>query len=393
MNRREFIIGNVIVVIIITIIGGFAAISQSFQNTTSVLGIETTVDEFNVLLSSEKCSDQPRIDLTEQTDEHLQKLDEYQKVCNSLLSKELMIFTDFPYDKNSAEVSALKLSEKFKTFSANGIKPLVIAEPVMNGEKMKYTDFLNGKYDIIFDHYFAKFAEYGVTSQMMGIWVPFPESNVPIWENKYTRPVDFSRAVNKYLGFLKKHFPDAKGSILLNVVTYLPTDITWQRGKYISLSPYLKDLDAALVDSIGIQGFPWVDTALARSSESDVLSAYDFLKPDIISSAVKELKGADLWINTGSINKKYTDNDTLTVATTINERRKTLSSIIEVISTIQADLNSSVSITVNIFAEDKSEYVEATDWSYLQNEETIQILKDFAYTLEKQQINLSIFDI
>src|SRR5690606_15193158 len=100
-------------------------------------------------------------------------------------------------------------------------------------------------------------------------------------------------------------FPRAKGSVLLNATTYDPNDLEWNNGNYINLNQYLIGIERNLVDSVGIQGFPWVSDA--QKERKQIFDASEFLQPDIAIAAAQELRTRNIWFNTGSFGSKYTN--------------------------------------------------------------------------------------
>lgn len=222
----------------------------------------------------------------------------------------------------------------------------------------------------------------------MGIWVPFPESNVPYWDHGETLPSDYAINVNKYLGYLKKYFPNSEGSILLNSITYDPEDENWENGDYVSLVPYTMGLNPDLVDSVGIQGFPWVSKASSKNRK--LFDAQDFLSTSFIIESAKLLRTKDIWINTGTFSRKYTDSSIDEVRIGLDQRKTLLDDILVEVFKAEED---GYRIWVNLFAEDKSETTEATDWSYLESEGGKVIFKEFVQQLNDNEVELALFDI
>jgi hypothetical protein len=255
---------------------------------------------------------------------------------------------------------------------------------------MSYQEYLRGTYDPAVGVFFNALAAEGVTEDMMGIWVPFPESNTPSWNNKDTEPSDFGLVVNKYLGALKKQFPKAEGSILLNATTYEPTDTEYENGDYISLVPYIQNIDKKLVSSIGIQGFPWVSRATAQRRE--IFRAAEFLQVDRAIEAAQELRTRDIWFNTGSFASKYTLNPKEQVDIVPADRKAILEGILEELKRVRTFQQNEYRVFVNIFAEDKSKKQEATNWSYFMNEDNKEVFRDFVTQLRTANINLAIYD-
>lgn len=337
------------------------------------------------------CSKKPSLNLAKYTaDPHIKKLEEYQQVCSSYVTDTLMVFTSFPTDA-SATADATIMATKLKTFHDAGVKPIVIVEPYAGSGLMSYRDFMNGTYDSALQHYFDKLKASGITDDMMGMWVPFPESNTPNWNNKDTQPEDFATCVNKYMGYMKGDFPNAKGSVLLSAVTYDPNDLEWANGDYLDLTPYLQNINKSYVTSIGIQGFPWVSKSTA-SPRREIFKASEFLQPDLAIAAARELHTRDIWFNTGSFYAKYTNDKSSEVTLSPSERKAILDSVIDAVQYIQDYQQNEYRVSVNVFSQDKSSVTEATDWSYGQDINDKTVFREFMARASQGNIPVSLFD-
>lgn len=401
MTKKEFRIANITLLIIIAASAALTFEIFSNESLSSMIkeAIENEKQPSEVAVVSEKtaatavaggCSKKGPLSLVSGSDPNIRRLATYQDVCGSFVTDRLMFFTGFPYDDQSASESAAFIASKLRQFEKNGISPIVIVEPYIGDALLSYREFIAGRYDRVLNAYFHFLQDAGITDAMMGTWVPFPESNTPNWNNKDTEPKDFALAVNKYLGLLKQHFPQASGSILLSAVTYEPDDAGWSNGDYLNLQPYLADIDKSLVDSFGIQGFPWVSNATLPTRQ--IYRATEFLQPDLAISAAQELRTKDIWINTGTFAAKYTDDETKKVEVSLNERKGILNGILETVAQIRSYQLNEYRVSVNLFSEDKSMYAEATDWSYFQNEDSRELLKEFLRKAEAMDIPVSLFD-
>lgn len=402
MNKKEFFVVNVIVILLVfgALILSFNALSGESLRSMMKLSLHekagSFIDEKKVVVQESeivrdgRCSNQPALDLRPENDIQLNRLAVYQEVCRSLAVKRMMLFTDFPYDHKSSVESASLMAGKLKLFSQNGVEPLVVIEPAVGDKLMRYDDFLDGKYTRALDEYFRNLKEAGVTDEMMGTWVPFPESNTPNWANKNMEPKDFALSVNRYLGTMKKHFPQAKGSILLNAATYAPSDIEWNNGDYLSLSPYLEDIDTNLVDSFGIQGFPWVSRATSKRKE--IFRAPEFLQNEIAIASAQQLRTKDIWINTGTFFAKYASDPKDRVEVSLNRRKAILNDILEVAENIREYQQNEYRVSINLFSEDKSDFNEATDWSYFQDDDSKTLLAEFLHKSEIMDVPVSLSD-
>jgi len=285
-----------------------------------------------------------------------------------------------------AQKKAKEMSIKLKEFNKYKVQPIVIVEPVTQWGLIDFTEFDSGFYDSWIKTYFLTLQKEGITDQMMGTWVPFPEANLPYWNHASATPADFSRIVNKYLKFLKTYFPEAKGSILLNSATYETDDFDWANGEYVSLSQYVSGLDKKYIDSFGIQGFPWSPPATSKDAAA-IFNAREFLNEDLISEAADLLGTKNIWINTGTFSRKYTLDPEQTITITPEVRLDVLNSILSQAVKLKQKKNN---VSINIFAEDKSETAEATDWSYQGIYKNVFV--NFAARANSENIILTIFD-
>lgn len=324
---------------------------------------------------------------------YLKALDAYQMACNSFVTKDWMIFTDMPKDANVAKESAKAIAKTIKEFNQAGVSPMVIIEPVSEWGLIDFEEFKSGFYDDWIKTYFATLKAEGITDEMMGTWVPFPEANLPYWNHANTAPADFAALVNKYLKILKSQFPNAKTGILLNSATYETDDFDWANGEYISLLPYVKDIEDGLVTTFGLQGFPWAPSK--GSSANPIFNAAVFLNYSIAEEAATELGVKNIWLNTGTFKSKYTLDDTKTIEIQASTRADVLNGILEEAEKLK---KAGFNVTINLFAEDKSQTTEATDWSYeitdVTNTSTHKaILLSFIKDVYTKGMSLSIYDV
>lgn len=395
MKRKELIIVNTLIVLVVFFFGLLTVRLSINEDLPTVVSSALKHDVKGMTVNQETagtCSKQKPLNLSAfTTDPHLKQLQRYQDLCGSYVTNTLMVFTGFPASAASAPADASAIAKKLQALHQAGVKPIVIAEPYAGDDAMSYKDFLAGKYDAALKAYFSSLHSQGVTDDMMGMWVPFPESNTPEWNNKDTEPRDFALCVNKYLSAMKKEFPNAKGSILLSAVTYEPTDTEYNNGDYLALTPYLQDLNKDLVSSMGIQGFPWVSNA--QVARREIFRASEFLQPDFAIAAAQELRTRDIWFNTGSFASKYTNDEKKQVSLTPNERKAILQNILDVTSQVRKYQQNEYRVSVNLFSEDKSKANEATDWSYWRSEDDQRVLREFLVNASKQGTPVSLYDI
>lgn len=323
---------------------------------------------------------------------NLRKLAEYQQVCGSNPAARSMIFTGMPNSDPAAVQSATAMAKTLKEFAYYGVKPLVVMEPTTDWGSIDFQEFKSGFYDKWLNTYFMTLKQQGVTDGQMGMWVPFPEANLPYWNHQNSKPADFAINVTKTVSIQKHYFPKSQASIMLNSATYENDDFDWTRGEYRSLTPYVKDIPKGLIDSFGYQGLPWAPPA--NQPGAGVLDANEYLNAQLAKEAADQLGVKSIWFNTGTFGRKYTlDADK---AITISpERRKDILTAVEVQAKKLRDQG--YTVAVNLFAEDKSAAKEATDWSYwptngAKNSPASLVFADFATDLHREQIELWVFD-
>ncbi len=343
-------------------------------------------------ISSQCTAAEPIAGLANSGDVHLAKLDEYQAVCKSQVGQEFMIFTNMPKDNVEAAAMAKEMAAKLRTFDQYNVTPLVIIEPSTTWGLIDFSEFKNGLYSEWIQQYFQNLKNEGITNQQMGIWTPFPEPNAPLWNRQNFVPEDFSVMVNIYAESLKTYFPTTHVSLLFNSTSYDSNDEEYANGEYLSFEPWISQIKPGLIDSFGIQGFPWLPRATTKGS--GITDANEFLNPRLLLEAASILKVKDVWFNTGTFYSKYTNDSSNTVIVSPSQRKSIANSIVATVSRVQSQ---GYNVMVNIFAEDKSETAEATDWSYWQsakqsNNANRVVFIDFVHALAANNVKISIFD-
>lgn len=352
-----------------------------------------TEDQAPAEKSLTQCTNKAKIaSLDSASDAGLKKLAAYQNLCNSFVADEVMIFTDMPKDDKVAKENAVNIAAVLKEYSKNGIKPLVIAEPVTAWGLVDFQEFKSGFYDGWIDTYFKELKNTGITDAEMGTWVPFPEANLPYWNHANAKPEDFGPIVNKYLSAMKKYFPNAEGSILLNSATYDNEDFDWRNGEYLSLVPYVSKVDKNLVSSFGLQGFPWAPQA--TDTGVSIINASEFLNHRLAIEAANALGVKKIWYNTATFRRKYTDDANNAIIISPEERLLVLNTVEEEAVITK---NNGFEVSINLFSQDKSATKEVTDWSYLpeqgaSNSRDGLVFTEFVNDLQKKGIHLSMFD-
>ncbi len=311
----------------------------------------------------------------------LSSLSDYEAVCGGKIADRLMIFEATPANTTEAKAMARDVARQLKEFSRYGVAPLVIFEPSTSKGLVNFQDYANGSYDAALDTYFSTIAASGVNSTMMGLWVSFPEANIPTWQT--TNPNLFAACVNKTVKAQKKYFPGSKASILLQSMSY-PSG--WGSGQYVSLSPYLKNISKGLLDSFGYQGFAWPDP------QPDY-NAGHFLNPSLAIAAGKQLGVKEVWFNTGTFKQGKAYNGQI-IKLTPAQRQAILNDIITQAKTVKAN---GFKVAINIFAENKFNTSEGIDWSYwpkgkADSSPDTAVFTSFVHNLKAAGLKLWLFD-
>lgn len=339
------------------------------------------------------CSDLGAIQgLDKATNPMLKKLATYQQACGSFVAGRFMIFTDMPKDNNEAANMAANMATQLKEFHAYQITPIVIVEPTASWGLIDFREFKAGLYTDWLRSYFLALRNQGIGAEEMGIWVPFPEPNAPLWNREGFAPEEFGQLVNIYASQLKAVFPTTEVSLLFNSTSYDALDVEYANGEYASFLPWLQTIKPGMVDSFGIQGFPWLPRATTPGA--GITNPNEFLNPRLLTEAANQLNTKKVWLNTGTFYSKYTQNSDQTIFVPASDRKAIASGIAKLAEQLK---NQDYQIWVNIFAEDKSETAEATDWSYWKNPTDTDnphrtVFMDFIRKLHQAEIPVSLFD-
>lgn len=313
----------------------------------------------------------------------VRKFAEYENICRGAINR-LMIFTAMPADTAEATDIAADVALKLKEFSRYKIGPVVVMEPVTSKGTISFSDFLSGAYDGALDTFYETLKRQGVTDEMMGIWAPFPEANIPVWGN--TDPEQVAACIAKTAQTQKRHFPASQVTVLLDSKSY-PSGQSWQGGGYRSLVPYLRGIPGGLIDSFGLQGYPWPDP------DPDY-DAGHFVNADLAIEAARYLGVKHVWINSGSFSEgKAYNGAKITVTPTL--RRQILQDIAAQAEKIR---RAGFATAVHVFAEDKSRLSEGINWSYWPTGQAgaspfTEGLADFIGRLRQANIEVWLFDV
>ena len=318
----------------------------------------------------------------------LKKLAQYEAVCGSGVISRLSFFVPTPTTTKEAISYGADVSAKLRDFAAHGIQPLVFFEPTSAGGKISLTAYQSGAYNTALDTYFKAIKQAGITDAMMGTWVPLPEGNLPEWTS--VRPDVFAACVTKAVTHQKKYFPASKASIMLDTMTYT-TPGNYDNGRVVSLLPYVKNIRAGLIDSFGLQGFPWSPPATEKGASNG--RPRDYLRIDLAAEAARALKVKYIWLNTGTFATAYANQKGRVVASPAQR----LSLLAEVVSEVKLLQAQKFTVMVHLFAEDKSSSAEGINWAYWQGSNYVgspstYVFKTFAHELQQVGAGLWLFD-
>jgi hypothetical protein len=346
-----------------------------------------TVSAAPIVSPNHNCSLQPKIKLGQSINAMLKQLAKYQDLCGSKVADKMMVFTQIPSSSNSVQPLANEIAAILKEYSAYGLTPVVIAEPTDGDTQLSFTQFAKGVFNPVLDQYFAAIKNAGITGQQMGIWVPFPEANIPTWNSEGSTPADFGLLINNYSSALKKYFPTTQVSVLMNYTSFAPSDKGYTTPKIANYDEYLKNIKPGLVNSFGMQGFPWVESN--KASDNSVSDPQVFLQPTNAMKAANQLGVSTIWFNSGTLASKYTQNPNLRVNVSAADRQAINNDKLSVFDQVQ---NAGYKVWVNEFVQDKSNTVEQTNFSYLQTPQDQAIFKDFITKLNAKGLSVSLFD-
>jgi len=389
MKRRHLVFINLIFM-------GFMLFSAGvvFQFMTGDKPLDTLTDlksQKPIVVTTNTCSSQKALPLSGTQNPQLKKLAVYQEACHSYASGTMMTFVGIPLSSQDATTEADQAVTTLKTFATYKVRPLVIAEPTdyTTSDNVDMGQFASGAYTGYLNTMFSSMKSQGVTASEMGIWNPFPEANLPYWKNNL--PQYFAPDVNLYISTMDKYFPGTQTSIMLNAATYQPTDFNWQNGDYESLLPYVKGITSHSIDYAGLEGFPWVPP---QGGTGPILNAAEFLNPSIISETADYLGTKNIWLNTGTFSEKYALDPSQIAYVSPQQRQAVLTTIDQQAITLQQQ---GYHVAINMFAQNKSQSSEETDWSYWSNNAPFNslatpVLTSFINKINQQHIDFWLFD-
>lgn len=280
----------------------------------------------------------------------IRKLSGYESLCGGKFMHGSMLFTSMPASPSDAVEMAKDTAMRLKEFARFGLKPKVILEPLINGQPIDFAAFSRGEHDQSMHSYFDTLASEGITDELLGEVTSFPEPNIPEWGT--TEPNLIAACITKAAQLQKAHFPHSLTSVLLDSKSY-PSGTSWEGGQYASLAPYVAPIPKGLIDSFGLQGYPWPDP-------DSVHDPAVFLSANQALEAARILNVSRIWFNTGTFRRGVAWNNT-TYTLSPSERYTILHNILNEAQKIRAD---GVEPEIMLFAENKLDTPEQIDWSY-----------------------------
>jgi hypothetical protein len=378
MKRRDIVIASLMFLLCVGITSDIVRYQLTGNHLISLNRAKSTS------VTSTKCAGEPVPSRPATADPQLKALAEYEQACQSAFASDVMIFTNMPISATEAEQNADALAVRLREFSAQGVTPIVIAEPDSSRGLIDFHEYAIGDYDEWNAAYFDRLKTDGLTDAQLGIWIPFPEPQQPTWNNN-GNPDDFANSINRFFKIERSHFPAAKTAILLD--SQVSEDNSTSQ-----LLAYTRLVDNSLIDIAGIQGFPWHPIS-EGDPRKPITSASSFIPAKLLEQVAQSLGTHNVFINTGTYRHKLTDNGgELAVSTA--EREATLDSIVDQVNTLRAD---HYNTTVNIFAQNKLETKEGTDWSYWQrgdysSSRATSLFTHFVRQLKDKKVTISLYD-
>jgi hypothetical protein len=291
-----------------------------------------------------------------------------------------MIFLRLPADSTDASNLAREMAQIIKNKGSNTTL-LHIFEPLTRDGQLSFASLKDGEYLPYLEETFhlLKYT-YLIPEKDLWVFVPYPEINTPAFDRTDFSPRDFGPMVNDFFRTIRSQYPNARGSLLLDAKSY--EGDSWSRGAQKSLSPYLETVNATYIESFWLQGFPWV----SADGKTKAYNPIKYLPLPILEEAALILGVKKVWLNTGTLAKKYQDNPILVSKT---ERRRML----DLTALLARRLKTLwYEPMVHIFAEEKYYYhPEENDWSYKTTQD-IAILNAFKTKLKRAHIEYGVFD-
>lgn len=309
----------------------------------------------------------------------------YESLCGAGVVDAASFFAPTPSTPTQALAYAQDMVANLRAFAKVGVTPLVFFEPTSEGAILDFTAYRNGAYDNALDTYFASIRQSGISDAGMGTWVSFPEGNIPVWTS--VDPSTYAANVTKTMQIMKRHFPAAKAGLLLDSATY-PSATSWSGAQFVSLNPYIQNIPAGLIDSFGLQGFPWSPPANEAGPQSFNPSVY--LNVAIAAEAAHKLGVSNVWLNTGTFSTAYAANPQKRVTVQPEQRAVMLDGVLAQSLALKKQ---GFQVAVHLFSEDKSHVSEGIDWSYVETTQSVPVFQNFAHNTNVAGVSLWLFDV
>lgn len=289
-----------------------------------------------------------------------------------------MVFMAIPLNEQMAGEQAERFIEKFNTLKNDHNKQgIYIFE---TNTEVSWREILNGKYDKFIKSMFEQIKDKVGYQDGLGLIVPYPEANEPIWNNADLTPAEISTLTNNFADIMHPILGNLRIGTLWNTKTYPTHD--WANGNYEDLTAFSSILDKSHNVIQGFQGFVWIDR------DTDVLLSDPniLFNPNIILKSLNYSQLHEAWINTG-IPKRVKLTSGEVVELSFVQRLDVFKLMVENFKILT---NNHIDLTVNIFVEDKldgpNDNSEGIDWSWDPRE-----LKTILNLLNQTGVRISLF--
>lgn len=315
-------------------------------------------------------------------DPQLSLLKQYEKKAG--VTPKMMEFIGFPQNNLDARIQAEQMAGTLRAWSAQHVRPLVIMEPTFNGgnTNMSLHKFRKGEYDGALATYFSTLRDLGVTDHEMGTWVPFPEPNLPQWANGVTNAKLFIDNTTRVAHAIKKEFPGAPVSVMLDSQTCDPGWANCATNDVHRLTEYLH-FEPHLISSFGLQGFSW--------DNHDNPATY--LSGQTAVACAQELGVNHVWFNTGTSSKVNNPNGEGIITAGNTRRAQLLGGVLTQAEAVQA-----AGLTVdfiNVFGQNNFEPGNSgtgtAEWQY-HSPGALGVLSTFDKAAARHHLPVAVFD-
>jgi hypothetical protein len=233
----------------------------------------------------------------------------------------MLLNTDFPSNKSMGVTMGQQMVASLIAWHKAGVMPLVVLDPTLNGSSvnMNLNAFKPGSvYYQALSNYFQTIRNAGITTDEMGVWVPFDEPNQPEWYRGIVSPSLFDSNVDNFAANIRAYYPNVNLSIMLDSQTCQTRSPCVTADDYqtynTALKPYLNNLTAADLNSFGMEGFTWTSTD----------NASQYLNPEVTIDCADQLGLKSVWFNTGTY--QVVDDNNVVTRVTVARRNRVLNS-------------------------------------------------------------------